>query len=463
MAEYRIDGNKWIADFKIGTAANSDAGDPWSKVAIRAMSIEENIFEPFSRGSVTLIDPANLIEDGFLTRGDGDDTVSLTFYPKPDSSGDDPGIKGDFKLVINGESNSVSKADRLNNLKTYELLDANYFKLNEPIPYGERFRGLIGDILLRIFKKFDIPVADKEAMGNDEDWSPGAHEIDIFPEHILPPTSFRYSDLVKYLVKINYNNAGETYVRSMLYWDRALMKYVFRPMTKIYENSFDTCDEGFVAAEASSIDATGTTNINNTGDENNINVISQLHSTGLTTPMLTYSNTYFMNFLVSGYDPQLGEHGLREIRIEDVKDKWNEKFIKDKFPVIGGKPKPFMPLNTAKKQELFRTFSLPFQLDKVAKLAEAEMIANMTFYNMELTLHQLGDVARRVGMFIDIINLAEASNTDAKLCGRWLVTKCTHEFVNNGYYNTLFCTKIYTGPGASEHSKVGNINKEIEK
>ena len=460
MAEYRIDGNKWIANFNIGTAANSTAGDPWSKVAIRAMNIEENIFEPFSRGTVTLIDPENLVENGYLTRGDGDDTVSLMFYPKDSSPGEANFQKADFKLVINGESNDVSRADRLNNLKTYELLDANYFKLNEPIPYGERFRGLIGDILLRIFKKFDIPVADKEAMGNDEDWSPGDHEIDIFPEHILPPTSFRYSDLVKYLIRINYNNAGETYVRSLLYWDRALMKYVFRSMTKIYEKSFETCDEGFVAAEAADIDATGTTNANNTGEEKNINVISQLHSTGLTTPMLTYSNAYFMNFLVSGYDPQLGEHGLREIRIEDVKNKWNKKFIEGKFPVLGGKPKPFLPLNTAKKQELFRTFSLPFQLDKVAKLAEAEMIANMTFYNMELTLHQLGDVARRVGMFIDIMNLAEASNTDAKLCGRWLVTKCTHEFINNGYYNTLFCTKIYTGPGAEKHSRVSNITRD---
>ena len=79
---------------------------------------------------------------------------------------------------------------------------------------------------------------------------------------------------------------------------------------------------------------------------------------------------------------------------------------------------------------------------------------------MELTLHQLGDVTRRVGMFVDVENLAKASNTDAKLCGRWLVTKCTHEFINNSYYNTLFCTKIYTGPGAEENSRVENINSD---
>ena len=456
-SEYRIDGNKWLADFNIGTAEidGGEGATPWSKVAIRSMNIEENIFEPFSRGTVTLIDPENLLEDGFLTRGDGDDTVTLKFRPEDSSPGE---VQADFKLVINGESNSVSRSDRLNNLKTYELLDANYFKLNEPIPYGERFRGLIGDIILRIFKKFEIPV-------DEAGWEPGAHEIDIFPEHILPPISFRYSDLVKYLIRINYNEAGEgsggsasgtskTYVRSLLYWDRNNMNYVFKSLETIYKKP--TCHESFVAGEFPD----GQPNANNTGEKGPVYYISQLHSTGLTTPMLTYSNAYFMNFLVSGYDPQLGEHGLREIRIEDVKKKWADVLKIEDFPVLGGKAKPFMPLNPAKKHELFRTFSLPFSLDKVAKLAEAEMIGNMTFYNMELTLHQLGDVTRRVGMFVDVENLAKASNTDAKLCGRWLVTKCTHEFINNSYYNTLFCTKIYTGPGAEENSRVENINSD---
>ena len=450
MAEQRIDGNKWDADFAIGSSSGGSSGE-LRKLAIRSMTIEENIFEPFSRGTVSLIDPDNAIEHGHLTRGDGDDRVTLKFRPQDSSPGDAAGGVVDFTLIIDGEINSVARADRLNSVKTYQVLDENYFKLNEPIPYGERFRGLIGDILLRIFKKFNIPV-------DEEGWSSGAHEIDLFPEHILPPTSFRYSDLVKYLVKINYNDLDGIYVRSLLYWDRAKMKYVFRSMDSIYKNA--NAEEAFVAADGAGKNATPGDNANNTGSNTNSTVTSQLHSSGVTTPMLTVSNSYFMNFLVAGYDPQLGEHGLREIRIEDVKDKWSKALQIDKFPVLGGKAKPFLPLNTAKKQELFRTFSLPFSLDKVAKLAEAEMIANMTFFNMELSLHQLGDVTRRVGMFVDVMNLAKASNGDAKLCGRWLVTKCTHEFVNNSYYNSLFCTKVYVGPGAEENSNVENINRD---
>ena len=153
-----------------------------------------------------------------------------------------------------------------------------------------------------------------------------------------------------------------------------------------------------------------------------------------------------MNYLATGYDPQLGEHGIREIRIKDVKEKWGNAIKGGE--VLGGAGKAFLPLNTAKTDELFKTFSLPFSLDKVAKLAEAEMIGNMTFLNMELALYQLGHPARRVGEFVNVLSLAPTNDADAKLCGKWLITKCSHQFASDSYYNTINCVKTNVGTSA---------------
>ena len=75
------------------------------------------------------------------------------------------------------------------------------------------------------------------------------------------------------------------------------------------------------------------------------------------------------------------------------------------------------------------------------------MIGNMTFFNMELGLFQLGNIHRTIGKFVNVSNDAEIGDGDAKLCGQWLVTKCTQQFIGDEYYNRLSCVKAYVGPG----------------
>ena len=94
------------------------------------------------------------------------------------------------------------------------------------------------------------------------------------------------------------------------------------------------------------------------------------------------------------------------------------------------------------------------------KLAEAEMIGNMTFFNMELGLFQLGNINRTIGKFVNVSNDAEMGDGDAKLCGQWLVTKCTQQLIGDEYYNRLSCVKAYLGPGSNTGAGVEGITND---
>jgi len=406
MGDAIIFGNKWNFDCKIGETE-------FTKDAVRSMNLVENIFNPFWAGEIGIKDTYNMVDNLYSSKGDGTDVFTIKMSPK-DGAGE-----LELRGILWNESNDVSFQDRADMFKIYEIVDEGFVKLNIPIPYGKRYRGKVGKILKDIYTEHGLPIGS---------WDEGDHEVDIFPEHILPPISFRLSDLVQYLVRINYKKVGDnTHVRTLLYWDRVSKAYVLKGLDSMFANT--QCEEGFSAAEFG---------VGVDGGDCPSTLKSHLHSTNLMTPMLNISNEYFMNSMVSGYDPVLGEHGIREVRISDVKGRWEKEIVKK----MGGGVTPFLPLTEDQKTKLFRTFSFPFKLDNMAKLAEAELIGNMTFYNLELALEQLGDVNRYAGMFANVSVNSVFDNK--KLVGKWLVTKVAHQFINDVYYNVINMCKVYT-------------------
>tara|TARA_R110001583_G_scaffold7889_9_gene38565 strand:- start:684 stop:1907 length:1224 start_codon:yes stop_codon:yes gene_type:complete len=407
MGDAIIFGNKWDFECKIGETS-------FTKDAIRSMNLVENIFNPFWAGEIGIKDTYNMVDNLYSSKGDGSDIFTIKMKPK-DGGGDPLELKG----ILWDETNDVSFQDRADMFKIYRIVDDGFVKLNIPIPYGKRYRGKVGKILKDIYQEYGLPIGAA--------WDEGDHEIDIFPEHILPPISFRMTDLVQYLVRINYKKVGQdTHVRTLLYWDRGVKAYVLKGLDTMFSNT--KCEEGFLGAEFG---------VGIAGGDCPSTLKSFLHSTNLMTPMLTVSNEYFMNSMVSGYDPELGEHGIREVRISDVKAKWGKEIVKKMGAVT-----PFLPLSQDQKTKLFRTMSFPFKLDNMAKLAEAELIGNMTFYNLELALQQLGDTKRHAGMFASVSVNSVFENK--KLVGNWLVTKVGHQFINDVYYNVINMCKVYT-------------------
>tara|TARA_R110002110_G_scaffold260447_1_gene476208 strand:- start:1588 stop:3069 length:1482 start_codon:yes stop_codon:yes gene_type:complete len=478
--KYKINNAIYKAKFTLKTSGQKEEIN-FSRSAIRGMDIEENFLEPFTNGNIYLNNPADFIEDGRLVRGDGKDELTIEFYPKSDPKGKDGGnfdkvsiAPLTYKFTISSEINSTSKTDRLNNFKTYRLIDYNYARLNEQIPYGTRFRGSVGAIIRNILvdKIGEDKVAPIESShhgpgmgGEGGPWEFGEHDINILPEHILPPDTFRYSDLIKYLLKINYKRVGDTHVRLFLNWDRETGKFQYVPLSKLFLEHQANIIEGFLANDIAGPIKENPNNPAKAGADTPTNVYNApLMNTDLSTPMLVYTNAYIQNLQMSNYDPLLGEHVMKILRVREVKEEWKKLFV-DPFGYVGGKAQPWLILNKDKTSELFRSIGFPWSTEVSMKLAEAELTTNMTFFNLQLSFETLGNTGRMPGKFIDVSatrpqkeeeravnpfdNQEVDHRSDAKLLGTWFITKVRHEFSSSkvdNYTNTLQCIKPHIGP-----------------
>ena len=449
---YPINGTPFFCKFKLtgpGTGTPGELSEiNFSQDAVKGLQIDENFLQMSTNAQITVNNPFDYIENTVFTRGDGNDKFSITVFNNLDTRPEDE-IKLEYNFVITDESNSVSKSDRANNFKTFTLVDENYFKLNSTIPYGKRYGGggrggpavPIGDIIQEILEEIIGP-----GCIDTKNWEPGDMVIDNFPEYILPPISFRYSDLIKYLLRIYYFIDGDLPVQGMLTFDRVTKKYQLRPISKIFADNKKLTIETFGAGDLTNMKNEGTVASNPWDDGIKTNEYTNaLKNTNFTTPMVTWSNEYFTNYSIATTNRQLGIEIKELITIKDIKKSWTRAFV-DVFKCVGGDPKPFLPLNEA-KSNIFKPFILPYKKEHVRNIAKAQMISNLTFLNLQLNIDNIGDTNRKAGKFVDVFKRSEKDEiVDKKLLGRWFVTKVRHLFVNQRYFNVLDCVKPCVGP-----------------
>ena len=446
---FPINGTDFYCKFNLtGPSTKGPGKFEFTKSAVVSFELEENFFEPFVNASVTVNNPLDYVENTVFTRGDGRDKFSITLYNTKDKRPKEE-ITLEYDFVIANEQNSVSKTDRTNNFKTYTLIEENYFKLNEQIPYGKRYGGggrgsegvAIGDIIMEILEEVIGP-----GCIDEENWEPGDMVIDNFPEYIIPPISFRYSDLIKYLLRLYYFIDGELACQGMLTYDRVTKKYQLRPISKIFGENPDLVQEAFGVGDLTNDKNVGTVKSNPIDEGVQVNEYTNaLKSTNFTTPMVTWSNEFFTNYSISTTNRLLGIEVKELMTIKDVKDAWTKSFV-DVFKCVGGVPKPFLPLNEA-KSNIFKPFILPYKKEHVRNIAKAQMISNLTFYNLQLAIDNIGDTARKAGKFIDVFKRNNREDiSDKKLLGRWFVTKVRHMFTKDKYYNVMSCIKTFVGP-----------------
>lgn len=427
MDKCKINDIDYEYEFKLKNSDDQEV--KFTKSAIRGLSIVDNVFVPFLNATITIANPYDLLEDKYFLRGDGRDEFTIKFNPV-----DNPDDKIDEVFIIDDEGNDGNPLVRSENLKTFSLIDKKSLPFTDKIPYGKAFSGKVGKILKDIFK--DILGDDKV---DENEWEDGDFEIAY-----MPPLYHRYIDVIFYLMQHYYAKDGDLYVKGFINWDSDKEKYQLKLLSKIFEKNKENIMEAFILGDLT--DKTNTSNVNNPPPDGEVaEYIGPLRNAAYSTPMYGWNNGFIQNTIVHGYDPIMGIHKMRKIKLDDVQKKWEKKFV-DSFKSMGGKPKPFVIKNKTTKEK-FRHFRTSYPVEDAVKIVEAEMHNILTFYNLQCTFSNMGASNRKSGKFIDIVKTSDTSfKSDQKLVGRWYVTEIRHNFMGDQYMNEILSCKTYVGP-----------------
>lgn len=445
MAEtFKINDIDYECEFKLSNPDNQEIS--FTKSAVRGMTIIDNIFDPFMSGSITLANPFDFMENEYFLRGDGRDEFLIKFKPVNDKGWKDTEFEQTFAVV--DDSDIVNPVTRAENHKTLNLIAKSAIPFIDKIPYGMTYGGKVGDILKAIFKE----VLGEESVDEDN-WESGDFIISYYP-----PATFRYMDLIRYFMRLFYAKDDDIYVKGFIHYDMKNKKYQLKLLSKIFKEHKQNELESFTVGDL--VTDIGFDNPNNppsgpkTGE-----YIGMLKNIGYSTPMYNWSTDYFINSLVVGYDPTLGQQKIRKLSFVDIKEKWKKRFV-DPFTARGGKVKPFAIKNNSTDKR-FKRYKFPYLVEDGVKIIEAEIHNALTFYNLQLSFSNIGNTAISSSKFIDIVSAKKLKDSkkslksDSKILGRWYVTEVRHVFFADLYTNQIFATKTYIGPNE-------NIKEDVE-
>ena len=502
--KFKLNGSDYFCYFLLSGNENATAPDAFTgrnveegilltKSSIVSLDIHENFFAPEVVGSITINNPYNYIEDELITNNDtGENYLHIEFLDYETYNGEnrqENSLK--YSFVLQDESNSISKTDRSNNFKTYSLIDKNFHRLNRESEPGARYPSTnntsneqkssgvpIGDIIKDdIFKK----VFGNNNLIDEEFFTPGSHVINgndgAFPnniEHITPGLHWRYSDALKYLLRFNYSiTQSQTLpVQPFLQYNRDTEKYTYLPLDHYFINNESLTIEAMGIGDLQGDDASGENSNNpvskDRDDENPVpfnTYQGMLHNTNLTSPYTSYTNEYFHNYIVKSSNNMLGSEESEVIELVDVVDNWKTLFV-DRFRCVGGPPEPYIPFYNNINRPV-KPFSLPnYKFNDCKNLVTAQMVSNLTFYNLQLTLDIPGDTFRRPGKFLDVFKAGkQEAPSDAKLLGKWFITSVHHRFFKDKYQNVIICVKPYVGPDQYVDASLdpGILNRQLNR
>jgi hypothetical protein len=437
---FKINDIEYECEFKL---SNPDSQEiKFTKSAIRGMTLIDNIFEPFMSGTISVANPFDFVENDYFIRGDGRDEFLIKFKPVEQKWGNE---EFEHTFIIIDDSDTVNPVVRSENLKTFTLVAKEAIAFTDMIPYGKVYSGKVGDILKEIF----IEILGKELV-DEENWESGDFQLEY-----IPPATFRYMDLVRYLLRLYYAKSDEIYVKGFINYNEKLKKYQLALLSKIYKENKKHEMEAFPVGDL--VTDVGFENVNNPTSGPPVGeYIGQLKNLGYSTPLYGWTTDYFINSLVIGYDKILGEQKIKKLSFEEIKKKWQKQFV-DSFTASGGKPKPFAIKNNS-TDKIFKRYKFPYSVEDGVKIVEAEMHNALTFYNLQLSFSNIGNVARSSGKFIDIFSPKKNSKplkSDEKILGRWFVTEVRHIFFADLYTNEVYATKTYIGPNS-------NVKEDVE-
>jgi hypothetical protein len=425
-------------DYDVTLTLKNDKGErELNPTGVRAFSINETFFEPFSDGMITISNPYNYLEgadDEWFMRGDGTDILEYELKPtgKRDmAKGARKKLKREF--VIKDEHNDTADDSAAKNSKIYILIDKDKFLMQKKFPTQKKYTGFIGDILKKVIE---------EELG----LSVGKIEKgEIFLADYIPPSHFRYLDLVYYLLRYYCYKDGDLYVKAFLMKNEE-GDYELKPLSKEYfEKNKELVSDVIHTGDLANKKENNPNNIQS--DEPFKRYTNDVSSITVVSPATLYTNAFHMNNLVVSYDRQLGTSHMREVRLKDVREKWKAKFV-TVFKLVGGAPVDHILLEKEKIDREFKIIRLPFNIEDSEKIVTADLVNSLTFYNLEINVNIIGAVDIAPGTFIDVVkNKNDKTISDKRLLGRYLVTNVRHIKLETTYRCEAHCIKTFAGPG----------------
>lgn len=412
------------------TIKNKDGETSYNKFAVKKMRIVDDLFDPFLSGEIAITNSYDLIEEDFLIRGDGSDTIKISFKPTEDNNND----KFEHIFIPIKDHNIGNIDTRADNYRAFTLVDAHTIPFQEKVPYNKTYSGKVGDILKEIF----IEVLG-ETLVDKENWE----SCDLSLSY-TPPNTFRYWDLVKYLMPLLCIKEDNLYVKGLLKFDDNENKFYLKKISDIFAENSKPTNEAFIIHDLGGLNDTG--NLNNPPpDFEYAAYLNHLKNFQVSTPLYDWNNNYFINYMVHGYDPMMGQFKMEKVDFEKLKEDWTKLFV-DVFTSIGGKPKPFLPISDDAKKR-FKTIKTPYPLEDSVKIVKSEICNTLIFYNLQCSFQLIGSGKRSAGNFIDVVKTGkETIKSDEKSFGRWMLTNVTHEFLGETYKNNMIGCKTYVGP-----------------
>lgn len=427
MAEHKINDVTFESEFKL---SNPDIDEfEISFQYIHTLSIDQSIYNPFVSGMVMFTDGFQVFENNYTCRGDGYDKFSVKIGPK---DGEEK-LEYDFYMIE--EKNHYAFDDADLHLKEYTLYDSKSLPLMETVPYNTIFADKAGKVLEGIFEDL-LPDFVGEFEETDSVYN------------ITPSINWTYMDVVNDILKTHYCQEKETYVKCFLMFEDG--KYNFKKISDIFAENKDNTVEMFVmGADAHNVGSPFSYDKNPAGSDTEIlEFEANLAHFNVSTPQYDYMsimNTQY--WVINSYDRVLGSLNQGIIKLDDLKESWQELFV-DVFKLKGGKPAPFIAESETSKKRI-KTVSMPYEPSIAKKVLECQLNNILTFHNINCHFIKRGSPDRVTGKFFDVARPTDPQEEwlfDAKALGRYLFTDVSHIFSNDRYFTENRGIKTYVHP-----------------
>ena len=468
-----------------------------SKSSIRNITINDNITDPFLKGSLTILNdgeslerlqtPKNVKEfepdadilKGYTYRGDGRDLFYLDIIPveNVDESygklgnkfNDAFSFKNVFSIV-----NDEQLFDGENELKRFDFIDfdekllkeKNIFfsstkllKTDKPvellsnsereIPTGECLKLILKDGLFQN----DINEIIKTENGETPNFDTGASKI----FYTSPSSNTAYDDLMYILEKHTTDKTGQdfSFLKKRYYDGQYELKSVKEKFDKAFNKDQDTAGKlnmekliitGGAGSGENIIQSSkkSPSTIAYFGEKGNVvdykffNINSDISSKKNNTKIVHSYSTNTKNFYVEQKDSN----------ITTAKNTFDENYVSN-MKGYNNSPSPSVVLNSSKTTNLSyeNVYSLYIEDEFIRKSSGInKLLKNLLLTNIGVELTLKGQMFRKAGNFftLDRSETYVENNFDDKLLGIYFIVEVKHIFNDdNTYNNKIFAVKTY--------------------